>query len=222
MFDLDAAQRQARSLEHVEHRPWPLPDARLVDGRRRWRTCCSRTGASRSKRARARAGGARGRAARRQRLARHRCRSAPPACALRGMLPVPGVSSFLELNVRTYVRAADGKPGVWFFSLDASSRLAVEAARRAYKLPVLPRAHVDGAQRRLDRGTSARASTSAAASSAGATAPRESASRRSPARWSGFSPTASVSTRRTSAGCCSGRRSTTSRGRCSVPRPRST
>jgi uncharacterized protein len=53
----------------------------------------------------------------------------------RGMLPLPGVSSFLELNVRTYVRAADGKPGVWFFSLDASSRLAVEVARRTFKLP---------------------------------------------------------------------------------------
>jgi uncharacterized protein len=53
---------------------------------------------------------------------------------LRGTLPLPRVSSFLELNVRTYVTAG-GKPGIWFFSLDASSRLAVEAARRAYKLP---------------------------------------------------------------------------------------
>ena len=53
----------------------------------------------------------------------------------RGMVPVPGVSSFLELNVRTYVRADDGKPGVWFFSLDATSRLAVRAARRTYRLP---------------------------------------------------------------------------------------
>jgi len=53
----------------------------------------------------------------------------------RGMLPLPRVSSFLELNVRTYVRAADGKPGIWFFSLDASSRAAVEVARRTYKLP---------------------------------------------------------------------------------------
>jgi uncharacterized protein YqjF (DUF2071 family) len=53
----------------------------------------------------------------------------------RGTLPLPRVSSFLEVNVRTYVRAADGKPGIWFFSLDASSRLAVEAARRTYKLP---------------------------------------------------------------------------------------
>ena len=48
---------------------------------------------------------------------------------------VPGASSFLELNVRTYVRTADEKPGVWFFSLDASSRLAVQAARRSYRLP---------------------------------------------------------------------------------------
>jgi uncharacterized protein len=53
---------------------------------------------------------------------------------LRGTLPLPVISSFPELNVRTYVTAAD-KPGIWFFSLDTSSRLAVEGARRAYKLP---------------------------------------------------------------------------------------
>jgi uncharacterized protein len=53
---------------------------------------------------------------------------------LRGTLPLPILSSFPELNVRTYVTAED-KPGIWFFSLDARSRLAVEAARRAYKLP---------------------------------------------------------------------------------------
>jgi len=52
----------------------------------------------------------------------------------RGTLPLPFVSSFLELNVRTYV-TRDGKPGIWFFSLDASSQLAVEAARRLYRLP---------------------------------------------------------------------------------------
>jgi uncharacterized protein YqjF (DUF2071 family) len=53
---------------------------------------------------------------------------------LRGTPPLPGVSSFPELNVRTYVTAED-KPGIWFFSLDTASRLAVEAARRWYKLP---------------------------------------------------------------------------------------
>jgi uncharacterized protein YqjF (DUF2071 family) len=55
----------------------------------------------------------------------------------RGMLPLPLVSSFLELNVRTYV-TRDEKPGIWFFSLDASSRLAVEAARLLYRLPYFP------------------------------------------------------------------------------------
>jgi uncharacterized protein YqjF (DUF2071 family) len=53
---------------------------------------------------------------------------------LRGTFPVPVLSTFLELNVRTYV-TVDDRPGIWFFSLDASSRLAVEAARRTYKLP---------------------------------------------------------------------------------------
>jgi uncharacterized protein len=48
--------------------------------------------------------------------------------------PLPGVSSFVELNVRTYV-VAEGKPGVWFFSLDATSRLAVRGARRFFHLP---------------------------------------------------------------------------------------
>jgi uncharacterized protein YqjF (DUF2071 family) len=36
--------------------------------------------------------------------------------------------------VRTYATCED-KPGVWFFSLDTSSLLAVEAARAAYRLP---------------------------------------------------------------------------------------
>ena len=56
----------------------------------------------------------------------------------RGLLPLPFGSSFRELNVRTYV-TRDGKPGIWFFSLDASSRLAVEAARRFLPVAVLPR-----------------------------------------------------------------------------------
>jgi uncharacterized protein YqjF (DUF2071 family) len=53
---------------------------------------------------------------------------------LRGTLPLPVVSTFPELNVRTYVTHED-KPGIWFFSLDTSSRIAVEAARRTYRLP---------------------------------------------------------------------------------------
>jgi uncharacterized protein YqjF (DUF2071 family) len=48
---------------------------------------------------------------------------------------VPGLSSFHEVNVRTYVHAKSRDPGVWFFSLDASSRLAVLVARLTYHLP---------------------------------------------------------------------------------------
>jgi uncharacterized protein YqjF (DUF2071 family) len=47
---------------------------------------------------------------------------------------VPTATDFLELNVRTYVRAG-GKPGVYFFSLDASSTLAVAGARTLFGLP---------------------------------------------------------------------------------------
>ncbi len=49
---------------------------------------------------------------------------------------VPGLSRFLELNVRTYV-LRDGKPGVWFFSLDAESPIAVRLARATFNLPYM-------------------------------------------------------------------------------------
>lgn len=47
---------------------------------------------------------------------------------------VPGISAFVELNVRLYVRH-EGKPGVWFLSLDANNRPAVWAARSLFNLP---------------------------------------------------------------------------------------
>ena len=50
----------------------------------------------------------------------------------------PGLSNFPELNVRTYVTLNEGgvqKPGVYFFSLDAGSRIAVALARRFFLLP---------------------------------------------------------------------------------------
>jgi uncharacterized protein YqjF (DUF2071 family) len=53
---------------------------------------------------------------------------------LRWLPPIPGLSSFPELNVRTYV-TAEGKPGVWFFSLDAGNAVAVAAARAWFHLP---------------------------------------------------------------------------------------
>ncbi len=47
---------------------------------------------------------------------------------------VRGLSSFPELNVRTYV-VRDEKPGVFFFSLDAGNPVAVEIARQRFALP---------------------------------------------------------------------------------------
>ncbi|HEY7171779.1 MAG TPA: DUF2071 domain-containing protein [Vicinamibacterales bacterium] len=54
---------------------------------------------------------------------------APRACPA-----LPRVSAFGEINVRTYVRV-NGRPGVYFLSLDAGSRLAVTVARTLFHLP---------------------------------------------------------------------------------------
>jgi uncharacterized protein YqjF (DUF2071 family) len=134
MLDLDAAARQARSLEHLEHRPWPVPTRRWTMGQTwddllfaHWRVPLERL------RAHVPSG---------LEIELHDGSAwlgivpfRVTGLRLRGTLPLPLLSSFLELNVRTYVRAADGRPGVWFFSLDASSRAAVEVAKRAYRLP---------------------------------------------------------------------------------------
>jgi uncharacterized protein YqjF (DUF2071 family) len=133
MLDLDAAYRQNRSLEKLEHRPWPLPPRGWIMGQTweellfaHWRVPVDEVrkhvphqlevdehdGSAWLGITPFRLTGLRG----------------------RGTIPIPYVSRFLELNVRTYVRAEE-KPGIWFFSLDASSRLAVEAARRTYRLP---------------------------------------------------------------------------------------
>jgi uncharacterized protein YqjF (DUF2071 family) len=134
MLQYDAALRQNRSLEHLGHRPWPLPQRGWRMGQTweellfaHWRVPVDEVRAH-----------------------------VPPELEVethdgsawlgvtpfrltglraRGMLPLPAVSSFLELNVRTYVDHRGEKPGIWFFSLDASSRIAVEAARRTYRLP---------------------------------------------------------------------------------------
>jgi len=47
---------------------------------------------------------------------------------------LPFLSTFPELNLRTYVRAG-GKSGVWFFSLDAANRAIVFGGRRFYNIP---------------------------------------------------------------------------------------
>jgi uncharacterized protein YqjF (DUF2071 family) len=54
--------------------------------------------------------------------------------APRGVPALPWLSEFAELNVRTYVRAG-GKPGVYFFSLDAANPIAVHTARLLLRLP---------------------------------------------------------------------------------------
>jgi uncharacterized protein YqjF (DUF2071 family) len=48
---------------------------------------------------------------------------------------VPWLSSFRELNLRTYVYDRNGLPGVWFFSLDCSQPVAVAVARTFFHLP---------------------------------------------------------------------------------------
>jgi uncharacterized protein YqjF (DUF2071 family) len=50
-------------------------------------------------------------------------------------LPLPWISWFLELNVRTYVHNDAGEPGVWFYSLDCNQPIAVIVARHFFHLP---------------------------------------------------------------------------------------
>jgi len=130
---LSTPARQASALSFTEHRPWPLPSAAWVMGQT-WDDLLFIH----------------------HRVPVEELRPLVPegleidehsgsgwlgvtpfvvtGLRARGLLPLPFASSFRELNVRTYV-TRDGKPGIWFFSLDASSQLAVEAARRLYRLP---------------------------------------------------------------------------------------
>jgi uncharacterized protein len=51
------------------------------------------------------------------------------------MPSIPGFSTFIEINVRTYVYDKNGIPGIWFYSLDINSFIASNAARAAFSLP---------------------------------------------------------------------------------------
>ena len=53
---------------------------------------------------------------------------------LRGLPPTPGLSSFAEVGCLTCVRLGDER-GVWFFRIDAATRLGSEVARRLFALP---------------------------------------------------------------------------------------
>jgi uncharacterized protein YqjF (DUF2071 family) len=130
---LTTPPRQSRSLASVGHRPWPLPEDRWVMAQTwqdllfaHWRLSVS--------------------------VVRANVPGELPldefdgsawvgvtpfrltGLRARWTYPLPVLSSFPELNVRTYVTVG-GKPGIYFFSLDAGSALAVAAARRFYRLP---------------------------------------------------------------------------------------
>jgi uncharacterized protein len=130
-YDEIPAQRSA--LDETDHRPWPVPDRPWLMGQT-WRELLFAHWAVDPAAVR---------------------RVVPPPLELdlrdghawvgvtpfgvtglrgQGMAPIPRLSSFLEVNVRTYV-VAGGRPGIYFFSLDASSSAAVTAARRGYRLP---------------------------------------------------------------------------------------
>lgn len=51
--------------------------------------------------------------------------------------PLPWLGNFAETNVRTYVTAADGTEGIWFFSLEAERLLPVLTARATFGLPYM-------------------------------------------------------------------------------------
>ena len=125
----DTIALQQRTLEERDHRPWPLPEGPWLQGQ----TWCDLLFAHWQMPA--------------ERLRRVMPPTLPlhlyddgsawlgitpfvvTGLRLRGTPPLPWVSRFPELNVRTYVEH-DGKPGVWFLSLDATNALAVFAARR--------------------------------------------------------------------------------------------
>ena len=55
----------------------------------------------------------------------------------RGVPPMPWMSTFPELNVRTYVTVGGKRPGVYFFSLDATNPIAVAGGARGFQSAVL-------------------------------------------------------------------------------------
>jgi uncharacterized protein len=146
----DAIALQQRTLEELGHRPWPLPEGSWLQGQ----TWCDLLFAH-------------------WRVSTEKLRRVmPPTLPLhlyddgsawlgitpfvvkglrpRGTPPLPWISHFPELNVRTYVEL-DGKPGIYFFSLDAARRAAVVAARRMYRLPYFhARMRADKIEERID------------------------------------------------------------------------
>jgi uncharacterized protein len=133
VFALDIAVRQREALRETGHRPWPLPQGRWLVAQTwadslfaHWRVPADvlQPLVPASLQVEERDGSAW--------LGVHAFRV--DSVRLHGTLPVPWISSFSQLNVRTYVRAGR-KPGLWFFSLDTPSTLAAETAKLVYRLP---------------------------------------------------------------------------------------
>jgi len=130
---LPMARAQSRTLEATRHRPWPLPEMPWVMGQT-WEDLLFAHWPVDA--------GSLRRIVPAQLELDEFCGSAwvsvtpfvVRALRARWLPPLPLGSRFPELNVRTYV-TVESKPGIWFLSLDAASRVAVIAARRAYRLP---------------------------------------------------------------------------------------
>jgi len=121
------------ALEHSAHRPWPLPLERW-----RWRQSWLDLAFIHY---RADADALRARLPDGLRLQEFDGSAWVGVVPFRmhGVVPRPlpvvaGMMSFPELNVRTYVEA-EGRSGVWFFSLDTDSTIAVAGGRGVYRLP---------------------------------------------------------------------------------------
>ncbi len=130
---LDVAVRQRAALRETGHRPWPLPQGRWLVGQTwedslfaHWPVAPAVVQAllPPSLQVDEHDGSAW--------LGVHAFRV--ECVRLHGTLPVPWISSFEQLSVRTYVRAGR-RPGLWFFSLDTPSALAAETAKLVYRLP---------------------------------------------------------------------------------------
>jgi uncharacterized protein len=178
-----ASTLQRRTLDELGHRPWPLPDGRWLQGQ----TWCDLLFAH-------------------WRVPPEQLRRVMPetlplhldddgsawlgitpftvtGLRLRGTPPFPWVSRFAELNVRTYVELG-GKPGIYFFSLDAARRAAVVAARRTYRLPYFhARMRVGKVGARIDYASDRIDSSGAAARFRGSYAPAGARTDDALARW---------------------------------------
>jgi uncharacterized protein len=127
------AAAQAQALRRRAHRPWPVPDRPWVQGQT-WRDLLFAHWSLPEDRLRAVVPDA----ISIDTFDGHAWIAVTPfevtGLRFRGTLPVPILSRFPEINVRTYV-TVEGRPGIYFFSLDAASALAVAAARATYHLP---------------------------------------------------------------------------------------